>query len=69
MHSITMPDEPQVSLSVRDLFGIDSNLQVKAFAERLDYVPEIDEGVSGRPCSRRARLAHSPKFVHRPSLD
>lgn len=44
MHSITMPDEPQVSHSVRDLFGIDSNMQVLAFAERADFVPDIDEG-------------------------
>lgn len=44
MNSITMPDAPEVSHSVRDLFGIDSDTQVLAFSERSDYVPEIDEG-------------------------
>jgi cobaltochelatase CobS len=42
MHSISMPDEPDVLLSVRDLFGIDTSLQVKGFSETSDYVPDID---------------------------
>ena len=43
MHSISMPNEPDVLLSVRDVFGIDTNMQVRAFSERADYVPETDE--------------------------
>jgi len=42
MHSISMPDEPDVLLSVRDLFGIDTSLQVKGFSETSDYVADID---------------------------
>jgi len=34
---------PDRSLSVRDTFGIDSDLQVPAFGERDEHVPEIDE--------------------------
>jgi len=43
MHSISMPNEPDVLISVRDVFGIDSNTRVRAFSERADYVPDIDE--------------------------
>ena len=34
--------KPERLLSVRDTFGIDSDLQVPAFAEREDHVPDID---------------------------
>jgi cobaltochelatase CobS len=34
---------PQRLLDVRSTFGIDSDLQVPAFAERDEHVPEIDE--------------------------
>ena len=37
-----MAQEPTVSLSVRELFGIDSDLTVKGFAEPTDRVPDID---------------------------
>ncbi len=33
---------PDQTVSVRDVFGIDSDLQVQAFAERDDHTPEID---------------------------
>ena len=33
---------PDRQLSVREVFGIDSDLMVPAFAEREDHVPEID---------------------------
>ena len=34
--------KPDVLLSVRETFGIDSDLQVPAFQQRDDHVPEID---------------------------
>ncbi|WP_421870389.1 AAA family ATPase [Motiliproteus sp.] len=34
--------QPDIRVSVRELFGIDSDLQVPAFSERDDHVPEID---------------------------
>lgn len=34
--------QPQRRLSVREVFGLDSDLQVPAFAERDEHVPEID---------------------------
>ncbi|SIS46652.1 cobaltochelatase subunit CobS [Insolitispirillum peregrinum] len=38
-HSLDMPD---VTVSVRDVFGIDSDMQVPAFSESSDHVPEAD---------------------------
>ncbi len=34
---------PDITLSVRQTFGLESDMQVPAFSERNDYVPEIDE--------------------------
>ncbi len=34
--------EPDRQLSVREVFGIDTDMQVPAFAERDEHVPEID---------------------------
>ena len=37
-----MNDEPSQEVSARELFGIDSNLRLMAFAERGAHVPEVD---------------------------
>ena len=34
---------PDITLSVRQTFGIDTDLQVPAFSKMSDYVPDIDE--------------------------
>ena len=34
---------PDITVSVRQTFGLDSDMQVPAFSERDDHVPEIDE--------------------------
>ncbi len=36
-------DKPTMDLSVRELFGIDTDMMVKGFAERGERVPDIDE--------------------------
>jgi cobaltochelatase CobS len=38
-----LPAEPDIKVSVRQSFGIDSDLQVPAFSQATEYVPEIDE--------------------------
>lgn len=38
-----MPNKPELKVSVKDTFGFDSNMEVLAFAERSEYVPEIDD--------------------------
>ncbi len=49
--------KPDRLLSVRDVFGIDSDLQVPAFAEREDHVPDIDEAYRFNPDVTLALLA------------
>jgi len=34
---------PDITVSVRQTFGLDSDMQVPAFSEKNDYVPEVDE--------------------------
>ena len=49
--------EPNASVSVRDIFGIDTDMQVKGFAERSDRVPEIDSTYKFDPDTTLAILA------------
>jgi len=35
--------EPDINLSVKQTFGIESDMEVKAFSKRNEYVPEIDK--------------------------
>jgi cobaltochelatase CobS len=38
-----LPAHPDIKVSVRQSFGIDSDLQVSAFSQATEYVPEIDD--------------------------
>ncbi len=49
--------KPERMLSVRKVFGIDSDLKVPAFAEREDHVPDIDEAYRFNPDVTLALLA------------
>ncbi len=51
------PIKPDIQVSVRDLFGIDSDLCVPAFSERDDHVPEIDHAYRFNPEVTLAILA------------
>ncbi len=48
---------PDQQVSVRSVFGIDSDLMVPAFSERDDHVPEIDEAYRFNPDVTLAILA------------
>jgi len=37
-----MPDTPDTKVSVREIFGFETDLEVPAFAERNEYVPDFD---------------------------
>jgi cobaltochelatase CobS len=54
MEPITKPTE---ELSVRDTFGIDSDMIVKGFADRTDRVPELDTTYKFDPDTTLAILA------------
>ncbi|MCH7796503.1 MAG: cobaltochelatase subunit CobS, partial [Proteobacteria bacterium] len=36
-------DGPDITVSVRQTFGLDSDMQVPAFSQSNDYVPDFDE--------------------------
>ena len=38
-----LPAKPDIEISVRQSFGIDSDLQVPAFSQATEYVPEVDD--------------------------
>lgn len=48
---------PDLMVSVRDVFGINSDLKVPAFSERDDHVPEIDNAYRFNPDVTLAILA------------
>ena len=48
---------PTQIVSVRDLFGIDTELKVPAFVERDEHVPEIDTSYRFNPAVTLALLA------------
>lgn len=50
-------EQPDIMLSVRDVFGIDTNLTVPAFSERDPHVPEIDTAYQFNPEVTLAILA------------
>ena len=49
--------KPTEEISVREVFGIDTNMVVKGFAERTDRVPEIDPTYKFDPDTTLAILA------------
>ena len=48
---------PTEEISVRDMFGIDTDMKVKAFADRADRVPDIDPTYKFDPDTSLAILA------------
>jgi cobaltochelatase CobS len=50
-------EQPDIMISVRDVFGIDTNLKVAAFSEKDPHVPEIDTAYQFNPEVTLAILA------------
>jgi cobaltochelatase CobS len=48
---------PTEEISVRDVFGIDSDMKIKGFAERTDRVPDLESTYKFDPDTTRAILA------------
>ncbi len=61
MQATEPQEEPDIRVSVRDIFAIDSDLQVPAFSERSDMVPEVDHGYR---FNAEATLAILAGFTH-----
>ena len=43
MTNAEIPGLPDTTVSVKDLFGFDSNMQVPAYTEASEYVPDLDD--------------------------
>jgi cobaltochelatase CobS len=48
---------PDTKVRARELFGLDSDLEVPAFSEPVEHVPEVDEGYRFDPQTTLALLA------------
>ncbi|EPX81270.1 cobaltochelatase subunit CobS [Litoreibacter arenae] len=59
--SIDLNAKPTEDISVREVFGIDSDMKVKAFADRTERVPELD---STYKFDRDTTLAILAGFTH-----
>jgi cobaltochelatase CobS len=55
--SLSMDAKPTEEISVREVFGIDTDMRVKGFADRTDRVPEIDTTYKFDPDTTLAILA------------
>jgi len=52
-----MDSTPDTKVKVRELFGLDSDLEVPAFGRPVEHVPEVDEGYRFDPETTLALLA------------
>ncbi len=53
-----MPEEgPDIQVSVRQLFGIESDMEVPAFSQQTEHVPDVDEAYHFDPETTLAILA------------
>ena len=59
--SMTAAETPTEEISVRDAFGIDTDMVVKGFAERTERVPDIDDAYV---FDRQTTLAILAGFAH-----
>ena len=55
--SMSVSAKPTEEISVRDVFGIESDMKVKAFAEASDRVPDLDMTYKFDPDTTLAILA------------
>ena len=53
--------QPDIKISLKQSFGIDSEMEVEAFSEKSEYVPEIDKNYK---FDRDTTLAIVSGFAH-----
>ena len=57
----TLPDMPDIKLSVRQLFGFDTDMEVPAFSKPCEYVPDVDDAYK---FDRETTMAILAGFAH-----
>jgi len=63
--TLDKPVKPTEDISVREVFGIDSDMKVKGFAEKTDRVPEIDSTYKPSNCAMACRSLNFMKVFCR----
>ena len=67
----TPPGMPDIKVSVRQTFGIDSDLEVPAFSQPSEHVPDFDDAYRFDRNTRKPSGDHTPQSrmsVSEPSL-
>ena len=41
--TVNLNTQPDIKISTKQVFGIDSNMEIEAFSKKNEYVPEIDK--------------------------
>ena len=62
-----MPELPDTMVSVREIFGFETDLEVPAFAERNEYVPDYDADYlfdKNTTLALLAGFAHNLSLIH-----
>jgi len=57
MNDTAFLNAPDTEVAVREVFGIDADMQAPAFSEPNEYVPDVDESYRFDPLTTRAILA------------
>ncbi len=52
-----LPDSPDIRVSARQVFGLDSDMEVPAFSSMTDHVPDVDDAYRFDPQTTLAILA------------
>ena len=67
--------QPDIKISINQTFGIESEMEVKAFSKKSEYVPEIDKNykfdrdttiaiISGFAFNKRVLVQGSVSYTH-----
>ena len=43
MTNLTTLNKPDIKISVKQTFGIDTNMEISAFSKKNEFVPKIDQ--------------------------
>ncbi len=52
-----LPDSPDIRVSARQVFGLDTDMEIPAFSEMTEHVPDVDEAYRFDPQTTLAILA------------
>jgi len=66
--AVNLPSLPDTEISVRQVFGLDSDMRVPAFGETTDLVPDVDESYQFDHDTTMAIEARGPMWSQSASM-